>query len=69
MLTNDLFIKVILLIIGIIGTAMVQQLFAISKTLNEIKTSFEVLNTKHDYLTERVVKLENLNVKNSDHRI
>ena len=69
MLSNDLFIKVILLIIGIIGTAMVQQLFAISKTLNEIKTSFEVLNTKHDYLTERVVKLENSNVKNSDHRI
>ena len=69
MLSNDLFIKVILLIIGIIGTAMVQQLFAISKTLNEIKTGFEVLTTKHDYLTERVLKLENSNVKTSEHRL
>ena len=69
MLSNDLFIKIILLIIGIIGTAMVQQLFAISKTLNDIKTGFEVLNTKHDFLTDRVIKLENSNVKTSDHRL
>ena len=64
MLTNDIFIKVLLLIICIIGTAMVQQLISISKTLNEIKTNFEVLNTKHDYLTERVQYLETISRKN-----
>jgi len=63
MLTN-LFIKIILVIIPIIGGAIVQQLFSISKTLNEIKTNFEVLNTKHDYLEDRVIKLEKYNFKN-----
>jgi hypothetical protein len=49
--------------IPLIGGAIVQQLFSISKTLNEIKTNFEVLNTKHDYLEDRVIRLEKYNFK------
>lgn len=62
MLTN-LFIKIVLVLIPLIGGAIVQQLFSISKTLNEIKTNFEVLNTKHDYLEDRVIRLEKYNFK------
>lgn len=62
---TDIFIKLLLIIIPLVGGAIVQQLFSISKTLNDIKTNFEVLNTKHDYLENRVNKLENFNFKNS----
>ena len=61
---SDLFIKILLVVITLIGGAIVQQLFSISKTLNEIKTNFEVLNTKHDYLEDRVLRLEKYNFKN-----
>jgi len=60
---SDLFIKILLVVITLIGGAIVQQLFSISKTLNEIKTNFEVLNTKHDYLEDRVLRLEKYNFK------
>lgn len=64
MMLSDLFIKILLVVITLIGGAIVQQLFSISKTLNEIKTNFEVLNTKHDYLEDRVLRLEKYNFKN-----
>ena len=63
MMLSDLFIKILLVVITLIGGAIVQQLFSISKTLNEIKTNFEVLNTKHDYLEDRVLRLEKYNFK------
>jgi len=40
---------------------IVKKLIRISKRLSEIKTDLEILTTKHDYLEERVKKLENIN--------
>jgi hypothetical protein len=51
-------INILLTIIGFFLALSVKQLISISKSLNEIKTSLQVLTTKHDYLEERVKNLE-----------
>lgn len=52
-------LNILLSIIGFIGAISVGQLISIAKSLNEIKTSLEVLTTRHDYLENRVKDLEN----------
>jgi hypothetical protein len=41
----------------------ISQLFIIAKSLSEIKNKFGILETKHDYLNERVKNLEIKNYK------
>ncbi|MEI8136125.1 MAG: hypothetical protein WCH21_02255 [Bacteroidota bacterium] len=53
-----MFINILLSVLGFIGVVGVQQLIKIAGTIAEIKTQFEVLNTKHDYLENRVKDLE-----------
>lgn len=52
-------LNILLSIIGFIGAISVGQLISIAKSLNQIKTSLEVLTTRHDYLENRVKDLEN----------
>lgn len=52
-------LNILLSIIGFIGAISVGQLISIAKSLNQIKTSLEVLTSRHDYLEERVKDLEN----------
>ena len=54
-------LNIFLSIIGFIGAISVGQLISIAKSLNQIKTSLEVLTTRHDYLENRVKDLENNN--------
>lgn len=54
-------LNILLSIIGFIGAISVGQLISIAKSLNQIKTSLEVLTTRHDYLENRVKDLENNN--------
>jgi cell division protein FtsB len=54
-------LNILLSIIGFIGAVSVGQLISIAKSLNQIKTSLEVLTSRHDYLEERVKDLENDN--------
>lgn len=54
-------LNILLSIIGFIGAVSVGQLISIAKSLNQIKTSLEVLTTRHDYLENRVKDLENDN--------
>jgi len=58
MLNSTMFINILLSVLGFIGVVGVQQLIKIAGTIAEIKTQFEVLNTKHDYLENRVKDLE-----------
>jgi cell division protein FtsB len=51
-------LNILLSIIGFIGAISVGQLISIAKSLNQIKTSLEVLTTRHDYLENRVKDLE-----------
>jgi len=51
-------LSILVSFIGFIGTIAVKQLLSIAKSLNEIKTSLEVLTTRHDYLENRVKELE-----------
>lgn len=60
MISMDL-LNILLSIIGFIGAVSVGQLISIAKSLNQIKTSLEVLTSRHDYLEERVKDLENDN--------
>lgn len=53
--------SILLSFIGFIGTIAVKQLLSIAKSLNQIKTSLEVLTSRHDYLEQRVKDLENDN--------
>lgn len=53
--------SILLSFIGFIGTIAVKQLLSIAKSLNQIKTSLEVLTSRHDYLEERVKELESDN--------
>lgn len=59
---NDLFIKILLSVIGSVSIFGAKQLLNIAKSINEIKTQFEVLSTKHNYLEDRVKNLERKNV-------
>ncbi|MEI6508588.1 MAG: hypothetical protein WCO54_08875, partial [Bacteroidota bacterium] len=51
-------LSILLSFIGFIGTIAVKQLLSIAKSLNQIKTSLEVLTSRHDYLEQRVKDLE-----------
>jgi hypothetical protein len=51
-------LSILVSFLGFIGTIAVKQLLSIAKSLNEIKTSLEVLTTRHDYLENRVKELE-----------
>jgi len=55
---NDLFIKILLSVIGFVCIFGVKQLTSIAKTMHEIKSALDVLNVKHSYLEERVKDLE-----------
>ena len=54
-------VNILLSIIGFFLAIAVKQLISISKSLSEIKTSLQVLTTRHDYLEERVKNLEVFN--------
>ena len=54
-------VNILLSIIGFFLAIAVKQLMSISKSLSEIKTSLQVLTTRHDYLEERVKNLEVFN--------
>lgn len=60
---SDLFIKILLSVLGFVGVLSVNQLIIIAKAINEIKTEFKVMNFKHDTLESRVHNLETLNKK------
>jgi hypothetical protein len=51
-------INVLLGALGFICAVGVKQLMAIAKSVNEIKTDFGILRTKHDYIEGRVKHLE-----------
>lgn len=55
-------LNILLSIIGFIGAISVGQLISIAKSLNQIKTSLEVLTSRHDYLENRVKDLEKINI-------
>ena len=55
-------LNILLSIIGFIGAISVGQLISIAKSLNQIKTSLEVLTSRHDYLENRVKELEKINI-------
>ena len=64
-------VNILLSIIGFFLAIAVKQLMSISKSLSEIKTSLQVLTTRHDYLEERVKNLEVFNYhknKTDSHR-
>lgn len=52
------FNTILLGILGFVGAMSVKQLMSIAKAVNEIKTDFKVLATKHDDLERRVENLE-----------
>ena len=58
-------VNILLSIIGFFLAIAVKQLISISKSLSEIKTSLQVLTTRHDYLEERVKNLEVVNIHKS----
>lgn len=60
---DDLFIKILLSVLGFVGVLSVNQLIIIAKAINEIKTEFKVMNYKHDNLETRVQNLETSNKK------
>jgi len=51
-------LSILVSFLGFIGTIAVKQLLSIAKSLNQIKTSLEVLTTRHEYLENRVKDLE-----------
>lgn len=57
-MSNDLFIKILLSIIGFVCVFGVKQLTSIAKSMHEIKSALEILNVKHSYLEDRVKDLE-----------
>lgn len=61
-MTNDLFIKILLSVIGFVCVFGVKQLTSIAKSMQEIKTALEILNIKHTYLEGRVKDIEKKNV-------
>lgn len=63
MMEDDLFIKILLSVLGFVGVLSVNQLIIIAKAINEIKTEFKVMNYKHDNLETRVQNLETSNKK------
>mgnify|MGYP003648206433 CR=1 FL=1 len=58
-------VNILLSVIGFFLAIAVKQLISISKSLSEIKTSLQVLTTRHDYLEERVKNLEVINIHKS----
>jgi hypothetical protein len=58
-------VNILLSVIGFFLAIAVKQLISISKSLSEIKTSLQVLTTRHDYLEERVKNLEVVNIHKS----
>jgi hypothetical protein len=58
-------VNILLSVIGFFLAIAVKQLISISKSLSEIKTSLQVLTTRHDYLEERVRNLEVVNIHKS----
>jgi len=61
-MSNDVFIKILLSIIGSVCIFGVKQLTSIAKSMHEIKSALEVLNVKHSYLEGRVKDIEKKNV-------
>lgn len=59
---NNLFLKILLSIIGFVCVFGVKQLTSIAKSMQEIKTALEILNIKHTYLEDRVKQIEKKNV-------
>lgn len=59
---NNLFLKILLSIIGFVCVFGVKQLTSIAKSMQEIKTALEILNIKHTYLEDRVKHIEKKNV-------
>ena len=59
-MSQELFVNILLSILGFIGILSVQQLMKIAKAINEIKTDFSVMSTKHDYLEDRVKNMETI---------
>lgn len=60
---TEFYIKLIISLISFFSVLAISQLFAIAKSLNDIKNKFGILETKHDYLNERVKNLEIKNYK------
>lgn len=59
-MTNELFIKILLSIIGFIGVLGVNSLMRIANAVNEIKVNIKEIATKHDALERRVENLEEI---------
>lgn len=57
-MTEDIFIKILLSMIGFIGVLGVNALMSIAKSVNDIKVNIKEISTKHDALEKRVEKLE-----------
>ena len=55
---TEFYIKLIISLISFFAVLAISQLFIIAKSLSEIKNKFGILETKHDYLNERVKNLE-----------
>jgi hypothetical protein len=55
---TEIYIKLIISLISFFSVLAISQLFIIAKSLNDIKNKFGILETKHDYLNERVKNLE-----------
>jgi hypothetical protein len=57
-MNNEIFVNILLSILGFIGVMSVKQLMSIAKSIHEIKNEFSVMSTKHDYLENRVKDIE-----------
>jgi hypothetical protein len=60
-MSNEIFIKILLSIIGFVGALGVKALISIANSVNEIKINIKEIATKHDALERRVEHLEKEN--------
>ncbi len=57
-MSTQIFISILLAIVGFIGALGVKQLISIAKSVNNIQVDIGIIITRQQYMEEKITKLE-----------